>query len=270
MLIAAIQFKAILWPTVILVALSFVFAILLAYLGKKLAVKRDEKIDMVLEKLAGANCGACGYPGCDGFAKALVEGKAKIGECNATPMANKNEIAKILGVDNNSVPTIVVCACRGGNDAKDKYYYQGYGDCRSMEMLSGGRKMCAWGCMGMGSCTKECHDNAIQINDGGYSEIDHKKCIGCGRCVAVCPKKILKRIPATAKVYVACSNHQRGKDVKAVCKKGCLGCGLCAKICPSGAIEMVDNLPVIDYSKCTGCGLCAGKCPVKCIVKIDE
>ena len=124
--------------------------------------------------------------------------------------------------------------------------------------------------MGMGSCTKECHDNAIQINDGGYSEIDHKKCIGCGRCVAVCPKKILKRIPATAKVYVACSNHQRGKDVKAVCKKGCLGCGLCAKICPSGAIEMVDNLPVIDYSKCTGCGLCAGKCPVKCIVKIDE
>ena len=77
----------------------------------------------------------------------------------------------------------------------------------------------------------------------------------------------MKRIPATAKYYVACSSQEKGKDVRAVCNRGCLGCGLCAKNCPSSAITMRNNLPIIDYTKCTNCGLCASKCPAKCILE---
>lgn len=266
-----IDFMAILIPTLILFVLALVFSVLLAYLGKKMAVTRDEKIDLVLEQLAGANCGACGYPGCDGFATALCEGRASIGECNATSMQNKNEIAKILGVENNSVPTKIVIACRGGNHAKDKYHYQGYGDCRSMELLAGGRKMCKWGCMGMGTCVDACHDHAVEVhNDKGYSEIDHDKCIKCGRCIAACPKRIIKRIPASAKLYVACSNQDKGKAVRDVCDHGCIACGLCERNCPEKAITVVSGVARIDYSKCTGCMLCVSKCPTKCIVKLDD
>lgn len=280
-------------PALILFVLALVFAIALAYLGKRLAVKRDARIDEVRAKLSGANCGGCGYPGCDGFATALVEGKAKLSDCAATSKERKDEIATILGVTNSGEATKVVVCCRGGNDAKDKYEYMGYGDCRSMELLAGGRKQCAWGCLGMGSCVDACHDHAIEVNLNGYSEVHQDKCISCGRCIAACPKQIIKRIPASAEYYVACSNHQKGKEVRDVCSKGCIACGLCVRVCTAemnnaanekkaaqesidgkdnvkieSAISIVDNLAVIDYSKCVNCGKCAEKCPQKCILSV--
>ena len=175
-------------------------------------------------------------------------------------------IGEIMGVAVDAEATKIVVACNGGNDANDKYEYMGYGDCRSMELLGGGRKVCPWGCLGMGSCTDACPVHAIEVGEHGYAEVDREKCITCGKCVAVCPKRLVKRVPASAKVYIACSNCLRGgKEVRAMCSKGCLGCGLCARVCPEHAIEMRDNLPVIDYEKCVGCGLCASKCPSKCI-----
>lgn len=252
-------------PALILLVLAMVFAVALAYLGKKLAVSRDERIDKVRDCLSGANCGACGYAGCDGFATALVEGKAELSSCNATAKEKKEEIANILGLTDTGEATKVVVCCRGGQDAKDKYDYVGYGDCRSMELLSGGRKQCAWGCLGMGSCVNECQHHAITVNQKGYSEVSENKCISCGRCIAACPKKIIKRIPASATYYVACSNHQKGKEVRELCTKGCIACGICVKQCEVGAITIVDNLATIDYAKCVNCGKCAAKCPQHCI-----
>lgn len=96
------------------------------------------------------------------------------------------------------------------------------------------------------------------------------KCISCGRCISVCPKKIIKRIPASATYYVACSNHQKGKEVRELCTKGCIACGICVKQCEVGAITIVDNLATIDYTKCINCGKCAAKCPQRCIVSTDS
>lgn len=97
-LLAASKALQVFIPALILLVLAMLFAIALAYLGKKLAVSRDERIDQVRDCLSGANCGACGYAGCDGFATALVEGKAELSSCNATSKEKKEEIAEILGL----------------------------------------------------------------------------------------------------------------------------------------------------------------------------
>lgn len=269
-LLAASKALQVFIPALILLVLAMLFAIALAYLGKKLAVSRDERIDQVRDCLSGANCGACGYAGCDGFATALVEGKAELSSCNATSKEKKEEIAEILGLTDTGEATKVVVCCHGGQDAKDKYDYVGYGDCRSMELLAGGRKQCAWGCLGTGSCVDACQHHAVTVKQKGYSEVSLSKCISCGRCISVCPKKIIKRIPASATYYVACSNHQKGKEVRELCAKGCIACGLCVKQCGVGAITIVDNLATIDYTKCINCGKCAAKCPQRCIVSTDS
>mgnify|MGYP002559684789 FL=1 len=269
-LLAASKALQVFIPALILLVLAMLFAIALAYLGKKLAVSRDERIDQVRDCLSGANCGACGYAGCDGFATALVEGKAELSSCNATSKEKKEEIAEILGLTDTGEATKVVVCCHGGQDAKDKYDYVGYGDCRSMELLAGGRKQCAWGCLGTGSCVDACQHHAVTVKQKGYSEVSLSKCISCGRCISVCPKKIIKRIPASATYYVACSNHQKGKEVRELCSKGCIACGLCVKQCEVGAITIVDNLATIDYTKCINCGKCAAKCPQRCIVSTDS
>ena len=254
-------------PVVLLTGLAVVFAVLIAVCSEKFAVKRDERIDEVTSLLAGANCGGCGYAGCDAFAEALVKGEAEVGNCGPTSKENKAKIAEILGTSPEEI--IVINACKGGAKCREKYDYQGYGDCASAELLAGGTKACPTGCMGLGKCVSECPQNAIIIVEG-VAVVDQSKCVQCSRCIRFCPKQTLKRLPKNAVYYVACSNPGRGKEVREVCSAGCIGCGLCAKNCPSGAITMQSNLPVFDYTKCTVCGICAAKCPSQCILKVGS
>lgn len=259
----------ILIPVLILTGLALLFSILIVIVNKKLGVEEDPKTEVVLNLLAGANCGVCGKAGCADFARALVEGKADLSECNATSLENKEKIAEVLGSDiAPGAETKVICACCGGSACEDKYEYQGYGDCASIELIAGGRKACINGCIGQGKCVRMCPHDAIKIMDG-FAHINQKKCIKCGICIVNCPKVILERIPANAKVYVACSSCEKGKEVRDICQKGCIACGICQKVCPSGAIVMKDNLPVFDYEKCTACGVCVEKCPRKVIKTIE-
>ena len=269
MILAVKLYAAILIPSAILIAIAAVFAVLLAFLGRKLEVKRDEKVVEIENLLSGANCGGCGFAGCSAFAEALANGKADLSACNATSKVNKDRIAEILGTVNEGEEMAFVVCCNGGSACEDKYDYHGYGDCASMELLAGGRKACPVGCMGAGTCVKHCDHHACNLSENGYASIQDDRCTLCGKCAKSCPKGLIRKIPARAKVYVACSNPGKGKEVRSYCKTGCIGCGMCVRTCPQGAITLVNNLAVIDYSKCTGCGACAAKCPSKCIKTRD-
>ena len=251
----------------IMLALAIVFGVILVIFSQVFTVEKNAKIQEVENLLAKSNCGGCGKAGCAQFAEALVKGEVSIADCKATSAANKEKIAQILGGGDTGEETVAVVHCNGGNACFDKYDYQGYGNCQSCELIAGGVKACPVGCIGLKTCVDICPYGALEMTDAGYSHVNAEKCVSCGACIVNCPKKIIDRIPRSAKVYIACSNHGKGKDVTELCKNGCIACGLCAKTCPEGAIELENGLPKIDYTKCIACYQCVEKCPRKCIKK---
>ncbi|MEA1885015.1 MAG: RnfABCDGE type electron transport complex subunit B [Thermotogota bacterium] len=62
-------------------ALGLVFGTFLAFAAKKFEVKEDPRLEKIMEALPGVNCGACGYPGCEAFAKAVIKGEAPKDGC---------------------------------------------------------------------------------------------------------------------------------------------------------------------------------------------
>ena len=76
--------------------------IFLGLADKKLTVKVDEKEEAILGVLPGNNCGGCGYPGCDGLAKAIAEGKAPVNACPVGGAPVGEKIAAIMGVEAGS------------------------------------------------------------------------------------------------------------------------------------------------------------------------
>ena len=256
----------VIYAVAVLFIMGIVFAILLGVAAKVFAVEVDERIPLVRECLPGANCGGCGFPGCDGLAAAIVEGRAPVNGCPVGGAAAAEKIAKVLGVEvAEGERNVAHVKCNGGCNAVDKAVYEGLQDCNAAMRVAGGPKACAFGCMGLGSCVKACAFDAIHIVDG-VAKVDTDKCVACGKCVASCPNHLIELVPYKAEHLVQCSSHDKGKDVKAVCAAGCIGCTLCTKQCEFDAIHMENNLAVIDYEKCTNCGKCAEKCPVKVIV----
>lgn len=258
----------ILYAVLIMLAVGAGFGFLLALMGKIFNVERDPKIDDVSKCLAGINCGGCGYAGCDAFAVALVNGDVKVDLCRPTKKADKEEINRILGASDEVLgDTVAVVGCNGGHDAKHKFSYQGYGSCVTSQILAEGSKMCPVGCMALKDCVAACGYNAINVASAdGYARVNDHKCTSCGACVGKCPKKLIKRIPKSAKVYVACSNLAAGKKVRSYCPSGCIGCGICVKACKYGAMYLKEGrLARINYDKCTNCGDCVKVCPTKVI-----
>ena len=77
--------------------------------------------------------------------------------------------------------------------------------------------------------------------------VDYGKCVGCKACAKACPRNIISMVPFKTErmLVVACSNRDKGPDVKAVCEIGCIGCTACTKKAESMSME--GNLPIIDY-----------------------
>jgi Na+-translocating ferredoxin:NAD+ oxidoreductase RNF subunit RnfB len=259
----------ILIPLLIGLAIAILCGVILTVASKVFAVKEDEKFIKIRDCLPGANCGACGYSGCDGYAKALSSGECEVtNACVPGGDGAAQQIAEVLGVKAEDViEKVAYVSCNGSCDVSlRKFEYHGEKSCRIAKMSYSGDKFCTYACLGYGDCVAVCPQNAIKVSNG-VAKIDPQLCIGCGICARTCPNKIIKLIEDTSKVAVLCSNHDKGAVTRKVCKNGCIGCGKCEKTCPHGAIKVDNNLAVIDYTKCTGCGECAKACPIGCIVE---
>ena len=244
----------------IVAGLGLILGLALALADKYISVPKDEKEAQILSQLSGANCGSCGFAGCEAMAKALAEGKASISVCPVASQESRDNIATILGIEaEQHQPKAAVVACAGGIRCVNKSDYVGLEDCRAASLI--GSKECRYGCLGLMTCARVCSQQAIIKNNNSVAEIITEKCISCKKCISVCPRGLISLQPINAKVILRCNTNDKGKTVRDICSVGCIGCGLCAKVCPEHAITMLDNKPVIDNSLCIGCGKCKEKCP---------
>lgn len=250
----------ILIPVIIVAVIGLIAGIGLALASKFMAVPVDEKQEKVRAALPGANCGACGYSGCDGYAAAVAAGEAAPDKCAPGGATAAAALAEILGVQVVNEPKIAFIACKGNREVtKTKYSYDGMLSCTAANLMHSGPLECEYGCIGFGDCAIACPFGAITL-ENGRPVVCGDVCVGCGKCTAVCPKSLISLIPKDAKVKVACSNKLKGAPVVKACGVSCIACKMCEKACENGAIKVTDNVAVIDRALCTECGKCKTVC----------
>lgn len=256
-----------LFPIISLSFLGLLFGLGLVFASRKFHVEVDPRLEKICALLPGGNCGACGKAGCFGFAESLFTPAVEIEKCRVCSEETKEKIAQILGRSVEKKARVVArLHCNGGKKVKDRFLYSQIKDCVAANILLKGQKECVYGCLGFDTCVKACPFGAITMSQENLPVVDENKCRACNKCVIVCPKKLFALLPYESSVYVACSSHDIGKDVRTVCPAGCISCRLCEKACPVDAIHVIDNLARIDYKKCTSCGKCVEVCPTKSIL----
>ena len=247
-------------------------AVILYFVAQKFKVYEDPRNALVAEVLPGANCGGCGYPGCQGFADACVKAESLEGMmCPVGGAAVMSKVAGILGKETiTSTPMIAVVKCNGScTNRAHTNIYNGAVSCAIVSTLYAGETGCSFGCLGCGDCVKACQFGAIQINpETLLPEIDEEKCTACGACTKACPKSIIelrKKGPKSRRIFVSCINKDKGGIARKACSAACIGCGKCEKACPFEAITVENNLAYIDDNKCRLCRKCVEACPTGAI-----
>ena len=149
----------IVYAIIVLGVLGALFGAILAFAAKIFHVDVDPKQEAIRECLAGANCGGCGYPGCDGYAAAVAKGEAPPDRCVAGGAETAEKVAKLMGVSvGASEKKVAMVMCSGSEGhAEKRFNYSGPIDCRAA-MIFGGKsnKLCTFACIGLGNCTRVC------------------------------------------------------------------------------------------------------------------
>lgn len=254
----------------VMATLGGVLGLILAIASKKFHVDVDARVDEAIEALPGINCGACGFPGCAGYAEAVVLSGADITLCAPGGKATARGLARIMGMDPvEREASLATCSCQKSG-VQVQYNYIGIRSCKAAAMpgIAGGPIACRYGCLGLGDCVTACLFGALLVGDDGLVHINESNCTGCKKCVSVCPRTLMRIDPESRVVYIKCMNHDKGAVAGKLCNHACIACRKCVKECPFEAIEIINNLAVIDYDKCKNCGKCVKVCPKSVIVSL--
>lgn len=262
---------SILLAFLVIALLGLLLGLGLAFADKKFAVKKDEKLLKLEAIMPGANCGGCGYPGCQAYAAAVASGEAPIGLCAPGGAKLNVRMGEIMGVDApvNTEKMVAFVFCDGSSEVtKEDFSYDGIEDCNAASLIHGGFLSCKQGCLRLGSCIKVCPVNAIYKNEKGQIIVDKEKCIGCKKCTLVCPNQVIRMRPYKDEYVVPCNNREMGAKVKKACQVGCIGCKICQLKFPDSGCIVEDNLCYVYQDK-VGDGIegAMEKCPSKCIKK---
>lgn len=257
------------FTAVFLVGLGAVLGVGLAMAARRFATEVDPRVEQVLDVLAHAHCGACGYAGCQQYAEAVVlSPQVAPNLCTPGGASTAKAIAYITGKEMKELePRIARVFCQGGfSKSQRRFKYEGIEDCRAAILAGGGDKACIYGCLGYGTCARVCPFDAIVMNEDFLPIVDPTKCTACGKCAQACPTKVIEILPLAKDVLVRCHSKDKGADTRKNCETGCIACMICVKVCPYNAASVENNLARIDLERCRVCGLCVTKCPTKAIM----
>ena len=154
-------------PVILVFAVGLIASVILAYASKVFHVQEDEKFILMRAELPGANCGGCGYAGCDDYAHALVEDPDGVPctKCAVGGPACAEKLAAILGKSADGMEKeVAYVMCNGTtNNAQKLYEYADIPTCKAAKQLFGGSKACPNGCLGLGDCEAACEFDAIHL-----------------------------------------------------------------------------------------------------------
>ena len=256
--------------------LALFSAVILYFVAQKFKIFEDPRIDEVQSILPQANCGGCGFAGCRNFAEALVSADSFEGlNCPVGGAEIMGAAGKLLGKEPPAVdPMVAVLRCNGTPEFRPRTSkYNGAADCRISNSLYAGETDCSYGCLGHGDCVRSCLFDAIYIDCTTLLPvIMDDKCIACGACMKACPRHLIelrKKAKKDRKIFVACSNCDKGGPARRACRVACIGCNKCLKVCEFDAITFENNLAYIDASKCRLCRKCVAECPTNAIIEFN-
>jgi H+/Na+-translocating ferredoxin:NAD+ oxidoreductase subunit B len=267
-----VSLVSVLASAAILGGIGLAFAALIALAHRQFWVYEDPRIGEVATRLPGNNCGACGFPGCRGFAEHLVAGETAPATCTVMSPDQRQDVAEYLGVEvGQATLRVARLLCAGGTDvARQRADYLGLETCAAAGAVASGGKACRWGCLGLGDCARSCAFDAIRMNEVGLPEVIVERCTACGDCVEACPKDLFTLMPLEQKLLVQCRNLLEGDAAIAVCEVACNACGRCVADSAPGVIAIENGLAVIDYGKneLAASGATA-RCPTGAIVWVE-
>ena len=270
--------QAAVWGLAVFTVLGLLFGFALAAAALRFQVKVNPLVERVRDRLPSANCGACGFAGCQAYAEAVVE-RGDVGPnlCSPGRAAVAHDIAEWTGKALAAVrDEIVVLRCHGTTAfAGPEAEYAGIATCAAASLVFGGPKACKNGCLGLADCVRVCPFEALSMGPDGVPVVDTVKCTGCGLCIPACPKNLYELYPRNRRIELSCVARDKQSVVRATCMVGCTLCRKCVAKCPAQAIAW-DGLTIrIDHEACLrygpACGeVCVDICPSTILHRVGQ
>ena len=258
-------------PILVACIIGLICGVGLSVASSVMAVKEDERFPAIRGCLPGANCGACGFTGCDGYAKALLQPGTKTNLCVPGGAEAAKKLAAVLGVEaEETVRNVAVVKCSGTCDVtQPKEEYRGIHTCSAAKLLFGGPGSCTYGCIGYGDCAAVCPQKAISI-ERGVAFVDAAELHRLRPVRQAVPAGRDRAGAGDGEIRCRVLKPRQGRDdAQGVFDRVYRLHEVREKLRSTMRSPSSGNLAAIDYAKCTGCGKCAEVCTTGCIRLVD-